>query len=865
MKYNESNFTYLKATSLSRYYPYLLKAECSCEGFPRMTKITLRKVIEAFIRDKAVSYGINADYAIGQMLKILRHDKKFNIPEEVYDYIQIIRVNGIGITLYRSRDKRIDKHPIELLELTHRIFLWYLKSNERDTIDKFADLSFKAPNTIAFEENEWKKVKRDIGLKDNQIDNLREKVIELAEQSKSVGELTRIIIAIKEEREEMNKYKTFLEDRISSHKYEIQEIQKSYEKEISEFDLVREECIENHNLLAKKESLLVRAELDNQQVRTMIDELEEDDDIIDEREAMLESQLDSIRKGYEKLVELTNSYQDDSETIVFTYCEELKKTLITDKAEIISELNFEDAAFYNKITEYNKVLEETKRKIILFKGILDDKIRKSVKYNDFYNAFLNLSGNKLRLLYAMVNNWNRNNFNLLSKSKEWLLNRNNEESFIDMVNKTVEEVKDISDDQIKLALYYKLLRISEVQIKNICNRKHFIKAVDSMVQSAYIVLVDTKDFNYYLSKTHSIKVYYLKKVIEKLKSRYKSVKIKEELVYKIYDEIVKLSLKNEVYFAESLKIDTNNEHTLKTAIRKQPFEFLSIIIEIGEEINYKTVYRIIFDFLKDVTTSSHDITSDQLSLERFLTGPFRIMLFISSGDGLSSKYSDDVIPLFVGEVLISDSIRNDYKVDFDSYDRMIEVWKKQQIFYKDKFNEKKDIDDEIKNLINEKIRLETNVDSLIHEEELLKQKYASYKDEFKQIITSSDRSRMLASYERYKECEYKMQESGNVSQSTEEASIIEAWVEQASRKINESNFAQSEAKLIEEAKESHLFDKEYKVFDEIEDRLKEIDDDLYNNKKILKEKEELIDSLQLKLEKLNEYLEALKEIYPDIE
>ncbi|WP_294392493.1 hypothetical protein [uncultured Clostridium sp.] len=865
MKYNESNFTYLKVTSLSRYYPYLLKAECSCEDFPRMTKIILRRVIEAFIRDKALSYGINDEYAVGQMLKILRYHEEFNMPEEIYDYIQIIRVNGIGITLYRSRDKRIDKHPIELLELLHRVFLWYLKLNEKDTIGKFANLSFKAPNTIEFEEHELKKVKRDISLKDNQIYNLREKVIELAEQSKSVGELNRIIIAIKEEREEMNKYRTFLEDRINSHKYEIEEIKKSYEKEISEFDLVREDCIESHNVLAKKESLLVRAELDNQKVRSMIEELEESDDIIEEREAMVESQLDSIRKGYEKLVELTNRYQDDSETIVFTYCEELKKTLITDKSEAISELNFEDTAFYNKITEYNKAIEETKRKVILFKGMLDDKIKKSVKFNDFYNAFLNLNGNKLRLLYAMVSNWNKNNFNLLSKSKEWLLNRNNEESFLDMVNKTVEEVKDRSDEQIKLALYYKLLRISEVQIKNICNRKNFIKAVDSIVQSAYVALVDTKDFNYYLSKTHSIKVYYLKKVIEKLKSRYKSIKINEELVYKIYDEIVKLSFKNEVYFVESLKIDTNNEHALKTAIRKQPFEFLSIIIEIGEEFDYKIVYRIIFDFLKDVTAISHDITSDQLSLERFLTGPFRIMLFISSGDGLSSKYADDVIPLFVGEVLVSDSIRSDDKVDFESYNRMIEVWKKHQIFYKDKFNTKKDINDELKNLLNEKGQLTANIENLSHEEELFKQKYASYKDEFKQIIISSDKCRMLESYERYKECEAKMKETSNVSESTGETSIIEAWVEQASRKINESNFAQSEAKLIEEAKESHLFDKEYKVFEEIEDMLKEIDNDLYNNRKILKEKDDLINLSQLKLEKLDEYLDALKEIYPDIE
>lgn len=865
MKYNESNFTYIKVTSLSKYYPDLSKAECACEDFPRMTKIIIRKVLESFIREIGVSYGINPNSATGEMIRILRYNKQFALPEEIYDYIQIIRVNGVGMTLYRSRDKRVDKHPIEILELMHRILCWYLKANEIEAISKFNDLSFKAPKTIEFEENELKKVKRDISLKGNQINNLREKIIELAEQSKSIGELNGIIIAIKDEKEELEKYESFLMDRVNSHKYEMEVIHSTYEKEIREFDLVKDECVENHKFLAKKESLLVRAELDNQQLKSMIDDLEEKDEIINERQAIIESQLESIRKGYEKSLDLTNRYQDSSETIIFTYDDELKKTLNTKKIEIISELNFEDNSFYNKITEYNKSIDETKKKIILFKEILDDKIKKSVKYNDFYNAFLNLNGYKLRILYAMVSNWSKNSINLLSKSKEWLLNRNNEDSFLDMVNKTLEEVKNISDDQIKLTLYYKLLRISEVQIKNICNRKNFIKAIDSMVQSAYVVLTDTKDFNYYLSKTHSIKVYYLKKVIEKLKSRYKSAKINEELIYKIYDEIVKLSLKNEVYFAESLKIDVNNEHSLKNSIKKQPFEFLSIIIEVGEAADYKIVYKIIFEFLRNITLNNHDISGEQISLERFLKGPFRIMLFISGGDGLSSKSLDEVMPLFVGEVLISDSINEYSRVDFDSYNRMIDVWKSKQIFYKDKFNEKNDIDSEVENLLTEKNQLEINISNLSHEEEIMKHKYASYEEEFKQIVFLSDKSKMLESYERYKECRSKIEESGNSNEQSEGASIIEAWVEQASRKINESNMAQAEAKLLEEAKNSPFFDKEYKAFTDIEQRLEEIDDDLHNNKKILKEKEEYLSSMKLKLDKLNEYLEVLKEIYPDIE
>lgn len=865
MKYNESNFTYLKLTNLSEYYSYLLRAEYACEDFPRMTKIIVRRVLESFLWKIAVSYGITYTISTGKMIKILRHNKKLALPEEIYGYIQIIRVNGIGITLYRSRDRKIDKHPIEILELIHKIFYWYLNDNEKEVISKFADLSFKAPNTIEFEKNKLKKVNRDISLKDNQINNLRKNIIEIASKSKSVGELNKIIIAIKEEKLEFEKYKLFLVERINLYKCEIEKIKNTYENEINEVEIVKEECIENHMLLSKKESLVVRAELDNQQVKSIIDGLEEHDNIIDERKAIIESKLEGIRYRYEKLLDLTNRYQDNSETIIFTSNEELRKILNIDKEEISVELNFLNNDFYNKITEYNKLVDETKKKIIIFKEILDDKIKKSIKYNDFYNAFLNLNGNKLRILYSMVSNWNKNNFTILSKPKEWILNSNNEESFIKMINKTMEEIIDVSDDQIKLLLYYKLIRIANINVKNICNRKDFIKAIDGMIESAYGLLVNTKDFNYYLSKTHSIKVYYLKNIIKKIKNRYKNAKIKDELIHKIYNEIVKLSLKNEVYFVESLKVDIMNENSLKNSIRKHPFEFLSIIIEIGELVNYRFVYRIIFEFIKDIKSNNNEFTTEQLSLEKFLLGSFRVMLFISKGEGVNNKSLDEVLPIFIGEVLISNSIINSNKVDFDSYNRMIDVWKSKRIFYKDRINEKNDIDIELENILNNKCKLELNLDKLTHELETLNQKYESYEEEFKQIIFSSEKSRLLESYDKYKECEIKKNELERNSEKESGNSIIERLVDQAAKQIKDLNLSDSQYQLIQEAKSSSIFNKESKVFDDIQNRIKEIENDIYNNNKMLKKNEELLELIQTKSNKLNEYIKTLKKTYPDMD
>lgn len=866
MEYNESNFTYLKGTSLSEYYKELVKAECACDDYPAMTKMTVRKVLEAFIRKIGISYGISSNIPTGSMVRILKKNSELELTEEIYDFIQIIRVNGIGITLYRSKNKIIEKHPIEVLELIHKIFLWYLEKTEKKTIDEFSDLSFRAPKSILFEENELKKVKRDILLKDNQINNLREKIIEIADKSRSVGELAKIIIAIKKEKSNMEVYKSFLINTINLHKHAVERIRNEYEIEIKDLDSVREDCVENHRLLSKKEGLLVRAELDNQKIKAMIHELEEDDEIITEKESILANKLETIRYIYEESVNLTNRYQDNIETVEFTHDEELKKILNADRIEINTELNYHDTCFYNEINEYSKCVDELKKKILLFKEIINDKIRQSIKYNDFFNAFANLNGNKLRILYSMVSNWKKNNHNILSNPKEWLFNINNEESFIDMINNTLEELRDISDDEVKLLLYYKLIKISNKKAKNIFNRKNFIKVIDGIVDDAYRVIVDNKDFNYYLSKTHSIEVYYLKRIIDKLKNRYKNIKINDDLLSKIYDEIVKLSLKNEVYFSESLKMNVENEHSLRAAIKKQPFEFLSIIIEIGEAADYKIVYSMIFEILKGaVANKNHEVSSEQISLEKFLRGHFRIMLFISDGEGLNNKYADEILPIFVGELLVTNSLGISNEVSFDSYNGMIEVLKEKCLLYKDKINEKELSDMQLEGILRDRVELEESLNELLHKKELLNQKYASYEYEFKQIVLSSDKIKKLNSYEKYKEYENKRYQSDADSEEINEISIIGTFVEQASKKINDSNFVQIESNLIEEAKNSSFFDKEFMLFKDMQNKLGEIACDIQNNRKLIDENEKVLYSVKSRVENIQEYLEVLKGIYPDVQ
>ena len=89
MEYYESNFSYLKNTKLSVYYDDLRKAEYASENFPKLTKIILRRVLEEFLRRMAQENGMDINIATGALVKNIRINERINLPDEIYDYIQI--------------------------------------------------------------------------------------------------------------------------------------------------------------------------------------------------------------------------------------------------------------------------------------------------------------------------------------------------------------------------------------------------------------------------------------------------------------------------------------------------------------------------------------------------------------------------------------------------------------------------------------------------------------------------------------------------------------------------------------------------------------------------------------------------------
>lgn len=697
MKYYESNFSYLKNTKLSVYYEDLKRAECASEDFPQITKIVLRKVLEKFLRSIAQENGINVNIPTGTLIKNIKANKEINLPEEIYEYIQIIRINGVGITLYRSRDKQITKNPIELLELTHRIFCWYLSKEKHDVMKNTDNLIFNAPMNIDFESRELKKVQNDINLKDNQINNLREKIIEMGSQAKDISQLNKIIISIKREKTELeNKRDSIFRD-VKSHRELLERIKSSHERIIKSTYKVKDECIQNHKILAQKESLLVRCELDNKNIKNRIKNLDESDSEIISEMNFLDKLLEQIREQYKNALKMTNEYQDILETCEFTDDNILKKNLIIRKGDVNREFNFQNKIFYSEIEAYNKTLEELEKKVRVFGVILNDKLRAEIREKEFYKSFLNLNGRQLRVLYCLIKSYSTT-YSILDKSREWMFKYGLAESkFMKDLNKNLQELNSVSDEQIRIILYYKLVKMTGIKNVSICNKKKFVESTDEIINVAYNMLMPEEGFKYIENKAYSIKVYYLQKFIEALKIRYKNIKIDDLLLSKIYEDIIEIRNRPNTMFYNNNKFKflSMNEKEILNSIRKNPFEYLSVIVELRNSREYIEVYAFILEVLKNATKDSNIISDNsQISIESFLAGTFRIMLFLSSGI-LNFKNIDELIPLIVAEILIS---RIDYETqeeNIKSYNNMVEIWKKNQSVYNDIFIKRNDLNKEL--------------------------------------------------------------------------------------------------------------------------------------------------------------------------
>ncbi len=877
MGYDESNFIYLKTTSMEEYYDELVKAEHICEYFPMITKIIVRKVVEGILKNIAEEHDMESNLPALNLLNNIQLNPILYLPKEIYNYMKIILDNGYDHAFRDNKNKKTSKQTIEVLEIIHNILCWYLKKIEPQKMILIKDLSFKAPSTIEYQEKEIDRIKEDIRLKDHQINNLRQKIIELGSKSKSVSELNKIIIAIKEEKSYLETVKALLAKKMQIQKNQVLDIEKNYKIYLRKFDELKEICKENQDFLFNKESQIIKAEIEKQELKNLDEELDEYDESIRRREEFLEDELKTVRKAYEHIVTLTNQYQDIVETIEFSYDKELEKILEIQKNNVKMEINFEDRIFNENIVSYTKNISEAKKKIIILKEILNDNIKREIKYEPFYRGFLRLEDKQLRIIYTMITNSNTTS-NFINKSKE-LLSNFNEDKFLEAINKNLEELKNIGDNQIQLIIYYKLMKLSRIYFGNIYNRAQFIHVLDSMVDRAYEILMVKKDFNGKKRKLDAIITYYLEKIIADLKNKNSKIKISEELTDKIYKNIITLkqnaeNIENEKIYYDKFNLYNMSETTLRTFIKSQPFTFLSIMVDLGGVASYKEISSIIFEVenLMAKRTSIKGHNEETLPIS-FSNGYFIITLFLSSGAiSLNQKEQEELLPLLIMTITSIDLTANDGDVNLKNYNNIIKLWKIKRRKYNDMSIEKEDKESELEELIKENQALKINCEELLRTRDILSDKYNNYKEDFKKIIMNSDKRILLPSFLNYDDLRNKKEvaeehinESKNKFGTLKSILSPEVWKDQASKFINESNMIELEKSLIEEAKRKPYFKKEYSVFLDLEEKIKEVNRVINKDKDDIKNKDLLIDNMKIKINELQKQLNIMKDTYLDME
>lgn len=873
MEYNESNFIYLKKTNMEKYYDELVKAEHICEYFPSITKIIVRKVIEGFLKDIAEKHKIQSNLSALNLLNYIKFGSNVSLPEEICKFIEIILINGYEHAMHDNKNKIVSKHPIEIIEISHNILCWYLRETEPQTIRAAKNLNFRAPSTIEYKQKEINKIKHDISLKDNQINNLRQKVIELGIQSKNVHELNKIIMAIKEEKSELENIKILLSKKVEIQNKQIYDIEKNYSAYTKKNNKLKERCVESKELLHEKEAQLVNAEIKNKELKDLLKELYEPDEIIRRMEQALEEELKIIRQSYEHSLNLANQYQDTLETIEFSSDIELQKILEVQENNIKIEINFQDSIFNENIINYTKNIAEAKKRAIIFKGILNEKIKREIQYELFYKGFLSLQGKELRIIYTIIKI--NTTSNLMRKSKEFF--KSNDDKLIGLLNKNVEELKDVSDEKIRLMLYYKLIRLSKISIKKIYNKKYFIQALDSIVDKAYEILIAKKDFKDRLRKLDAISAYYLKKIIYNLKNEKVKFLISEELADKIYRSIVnsKQGLGNlEEILYDKFKLKDMSEIEIKSAIKLHPFDFLLMMVDLYEIKLPENISDIILE-VKNLIIEKTSLKENEKDnfIENHKNEYFMIILCLYTGVELfNQKQHEELLPLIVMAIINMDSAQCNDNIALDNYNRMVILWKMEQQKYNDIFLKKEDIKNELRTFVNNKEELELECEKLLRNHYILSERYNSYKDKFKKIVMNSEKRILLSSYMNYDNLRSKKEYAeNNINETKNKFGTLkslfspEVWKEQASKFINESNMIEAEKLLIEEAKQKPYFKKEYSVFLDLEEQIKEINKLLDRNKKNIKDKSLSIDNTKAKINELQRQLNSIKELYLDIE
>lgn len=771
--------------------------------------------------------------------------------------------------------KEIEEYDIKLKRIREQ--------HQKDLDDKINQLKSKE-DTYLKEKEELSKIRQQIYSKDHEIRKLKAAIDKLQQQSNEINLLKISISDLQIEKNNLENRDRILNNTIIEKNKELIKIKESYKIYEQKIEILRKERNESNSSLKNKEEKLIKVEKENFELKKQLKEIEETakieavkkDEELKRKEKELQEGLEKLRQAYKNSFELTREYQDVLEKSEYAYDKEEERLLNTQKIEVKEKLVEEDKSFHNNLNQYSEGMKQTNERIRTFKKVLKEKSIKEGKYVAFYRGFLGLEGDQLRILYTMITKINISSI-LISKSKE-LLSQSNEDKFMEYIHKKAKELNYLSDEEVRLKIYYRLIKLTDIEYKNIYERRSFVETLDEIVNAGYSILEGKKDFRGGNSKLEAIGTYYLEKVLEDFKNKYDNgdIKVQQELIDNIYNNFQRLSEKTRREIYEELHLKNTSESTVKAAISSAPFVFLSTIISVGGFSAFSSVSSMIFGISHLLgTTFSYGVYTGSSSLLSFFSGPFMVILFIVNGGFLLTQHKKqqlELIPLFIMQTIITNVAIEQTKINFDNYDTMIELWKREKGNF-DKITLQKRVRENIlNNYIKERDELAVKSEQVSKAINTLWEEHAKYNHKFKDIVLNSDKKVYLKSYAEYSNTISKLEmaqkeidETKNKVGTLKSMFSLDMWKGQSSKLVNEMNIINMERSLVEEAKQSQYFKEESALFSELKQKIDALNEIQNKTKEKIKDKNNLINVSRNKVNLIENDLVKINSEYPDID
>ena len=306
-----------------------------------------------------------------------------------------------------------------------------------------------------------------------------------------------------------------------------------------------------------------------------------------------------------------------------------------------------------------------------------------------------------------------------------------------------------------------------------------------------------------------------------------------------------------------------SEGAIKENIRLNQVEFLKAALDCGisesSEFVIRSVFSIYVAFQKDFDFYEFRTRHDML---RAYIGPLLLVILLKE-----FKISrENLVPIFVMEISISNKILRKERREKIYYNQLVQAWLEEKEKYDKILSEKNNLEKNLKEVQEARELLLTNERKFVAEKDNTENAIKSQWDMFKEKALQSEEIKSFNSYEEY----IRAVNQKNLIKVSEEHSLkdrgiiknffsLDTWKYKLNKLEISKNIKVLEEKLIEEAKESGVFENELLTIRELEKILADKESGLEDIRVDLKENSVENEKLNRLISNSNKLMEKFKE------